>query len=456
MPMTCAGPAINPTVPPANTFLQLGMRVVTCVRDGFRDDFAGMTACLRESGWRCLLDEAWHNASERFRVRGVTLPEAADVTFACAASILAIGATCRYLWPELRALERAIAEGEGARHEWALQTDAQLRRRTLADVTVMRQCMAAFEATEADANAANTTTTANAGVSARDHDRMSPTSRRRLAEMRISEALVLHVADAPQSSLAQSDRVAGLCQLLAHGLGFRLPAARLRTLHVSDARPSLIRFDEAFALLRERLEPDWRRDTPGAPTFCVHPIDVQLFDPAETTDDLCADVRDARRLLTHPEALRRVRSRVVALIAASVREDCGGTGDWRALAERALRTAAQLGMTCGRVLGALGIATRSGVSARAAWRWSDEVPMAPGRHPAPAIGADVAQWVARTMLLAGKTACPPRLAALARGDTPASLVIGSAAWTDLVDGIAVLGREHWRVAYAQVCGVGRA
>ncbi len=82
--------------------------------------------------------------------------------------------------------------------------------------------------------------------------------------------------------------------------------------------------------------------------------------------------------------------------------------------------------------------------------------MAPGRHPAPAIEADVAQWVARTMLLAGKTACPPRLAALARGDTPASLVIGSAAWTDLVDGIAVLGREHWRVAYAQVCGVGRA
>lgn len=453
MPIPCAGPALDPTVAPANSFLQLAMHAMRCVRDGFRDDFTGITACLRESGWQRLLDEAWHSASERFQVRSVTLPETADVTFACAASAIAIGATWRYLWPELRTLERAIAEGDGAQREWALQADAQLRRRTLADVTAMRQCMAAFEATESAANAADT---ANAGVSARDQDRMSPTSRRRLAEMRISEALVLHVADAPQSSLAQSDRVAGLCQLLAHGLGFRLPAARLRTLHVSDARPSLIRFDEAFALLRERLEPDWRRDTPGAPTFCVHPIDVQLFDPAETTDDLCADVRDARRLLTHPEALRRVRSRVVALIAASVREDCGGTGDWRAFAERALSTAAQLGMTCGRVLGALGIATRSGVSARATWRWSDEAPTAPGRQSAPAIEADVAQWVARIMLLAGKAPCPPRLAALARGDTPASLVIGSAAWTDLVDGIAVVGREHWRVAYTPLCEIGRA
>jgi hypothetical protein len=287
----------------------------------------------------------------------------------------------------------------------------------------------------------------------------TPTTRRQLAEREIAQALILHVADTPQSSLAQSDRVAALCQLLAHGLGFRQPGALRRTLQIDDEKPSLIRFDDAFTLLRERLEPDWRHDEEDSPTFNVHPIDVQLFDPDETTADLSDDTCVARLRLTDPKALQRVRSRVVGLIAASVRNDCGGTGDWRALAQSALTLAVQHGMTCEKVLAALGVATRSGISARRTWHWSDEPMPRRADVVTPTLPMDAARWVARLMLLAGtpptREPCPPRLVALARGDTPPSLVIGSADWVHLVDGIRALGRDHWRTPHAHVVNAGR-
>lgn len=438
---------------PVNPFLRLADDAMNCLHEGFRGNFAGAALCWRDSGLHHLLNDAWQSGSLRFQRHGAALPGAADVTFACALSAVTVGATCRYLWPELRALERACTAGEGALREWALDTDAQLRRRTVEEVTAMRQCLAAFDATQTPAHPLPPTAVSQ---------RASTTTRRKFAELRIAESLILHLADAPQASLAQSDRVVGLCQLLAHGLGFRLSGAVRHALNLSDDRPSLIRDDAAFALLRERLEPDWRHDAEGSPTFSVHPVDVQLFDPLETTDDLSDDTRDARAMLTHPEALRRVRSRVVALFAASVRDDCGGDGDWRNLAVRALNTAAERGMTCERVLNAIGVATRASISARFAWRWTDEpVPQA-GDVRVPAIPMDVAPWIARVMLVAGRpgragrrTPCPPRLAALARGDTPASLVIGSTDWMHLVDGIGALGRDHWHASYAQVREAGR-
>ncbi|VVD84677.1 hypothetical protein [Pandoraea anhela] len=451
--------------PSISTLFQLTRAAAHCVFDAFRGDFSGAAACLRENGLRDLLADAWHQASLRFHRHAAAHPGAADVGFACALSALTVGATCTYLWPELKALEQAIDGGGEAQRQWALQTDSQLRRRTLADVTAMRQCLAVFEAT---AHAAK----------AREDGAALP--RRALAEMRIVESLLLHIADAPQSDFARSDRVAGLCQLMAHGLGFKLPKALRDALRISDERPSLIRDDNAFALLKSRLAPDWRHDEAGSPTFSVHPIDVQIFDPAETTDDLSAKTRNERRLLTHAKALRRVRTRLVALFAASVRHDCGGTGDWRHLAERALTAAAQHGMTCEQVMTALGVATRAGVSARYAWRWSDEPTPQPGETLRPTIALDVAQWIACVMIVAGRpegddhnqsnvghvgnvghpvnaghAPCPPRLAALVRGDTPPSLKIGSADWILLVDGIDTLGRDHWHASFAQVCEAGK-
>lgn len=433
-----------------SSFLHLAYEVANCAYDGFRGDFAGAAACLRDSGLHHLLSNAWQNASGRYQERGLSVPGApgiagvADVAFACALSALTVGAACRYLWPELRALENAFGEGVQGRRQWALQTQTQLRRRTAADITAMRQCLAAFDATQMFVHSAQQTTAS---------------SGRKLAERNIAEALILHIADAPQTSIAHSDRVASLCQLLAHGLGFKLPLAMRQALHVDDARPSLIRYDDAFALLRERLEPDWRHDVAGSPTFTVHPVDIQLFDPAETTDDLSMETRAARRQLTHPGALRRVRSRVVALMAASVREDCGSAADWRELGEFALTAAAQRGLACERVLDAMGIAIRSGVSARVAWRWTDEPPVQAGQVMMSTIPVDVSRWLARVMLVAGKpdmrVPCPPRLAALARGDTPSSLVIGATDWIHLVDGIRALGRDHWHATYAQVCEAGR-
>ncbi|AKM29527.1 hypothetical protein AB870_04300 [Pandoraea faecigallinarum] len=418
-----------------------------CIFDVFRADFSGAAACLRESGLHHLLAGAWHRASRCFQTHAAGQPGAADVGFACALSALTVGATCTYLWPELKALEQAIGGGGETQRQWALQTDSQLRRRTMADVSAMRQCLAVFDAT------------APAATAERDGASLP---RRALAEMRIAEALLLHVADTPQPDLARSDRVAGLCQLMAHGLGFKLPRALREALRITDERPSLIRDDNAFALLKARLEPDWRHDEPGSPTFTVHPIDVQMFDPAETTGDLCAAARNERRLLTHPTALRRVRARLVELFAASVRNDCGGNGDWRQIAERAMAVAAQQGMTCDNVLSALGIATRAGISARHAWRWSDEPALQPGETMRPAIPFDVARWIARVMIVAGRpdasaahAPCPARLAALVRGDTPPSLRIGSPDWMRLVEGIDALGRDHWHTAFAQVCEEGR-
>ncbi|VVE30331.1 hypothetical protein [Pandoraea terrigena] len=438
--------------PPVNTFLRLANEAANCLHDGLRGDFAGAAACLRDSGLRHLLDGAWQSARLGYQRHGAGLPAAADVTFACALSAVTIGAACRYLWPELRALEHAFGanSSEDAPRQWGLETDAQLSRRNVAEITAMRQCLAAFDATRTAVNPLPIS-----AVSAR----AGATTRRKFAELRIAESLILHIADAPQVSLGQSDRVVGLCQLLAHGLGFRLPDVVRQALHISDDRPSLIRDDAAFALLRERLEPDWRSDVENAPTFSVHPVDVQLFDPSETTDDLSDDTRNARAMLTHPEALRRVRSRVVALIAASVRDDCGGVGNWRNLTVCALNTAAQRGMTCGRVLDAIGLATRTRISARFAWRWTDAPVAQAGDVVVPAIPSDVAPWIARVMMVAGKagrrTPCPPRLAALARGDTPPSLVIGSTDWMYLVDGVGALGRDHWHASYAQVCEAGR-
>ncbi|WP_156181677.1 hypothetical protein [Pandoraea apista] len=448
-------PSVSSTAASSNsTFLHLAYEAVNCLYDGFRGDFQGASACLRGSGLSHLLNNGWGMAGQRHQERALSAPDttgvwgATDVAFACALSALTIGAVCRYLWPEMRALENAFREGEQGPREWALQTRAQLRRRTPADVTSMRQCLAAFDATQIFADAASATV---------DSVNVPVPSRRKLAERKIAEILVLHIADAPQTCIAQSDRVSSLCQLLAHGLGFKLPRTMREALRVDDARPSLIRYDDAFTLLRERLEPNWRDDLGGSPTFTVHPIDVQLFDPAETTGDLTKETRMARRQLTHPQALRRVRDRVVALMAASVKGDCGSTADWRDLGEFALVAAVQRGLPCERVLDALGIAVRAGVTARFAWRWTDD----PQTQPvASTIPVDVSRWLARVLMVAGKPEmrepCPPRLAALARGDTPASLMIGSRDWIHLVDGVRALGRDHWHADYAAVCEAGKA
>ena len=444
--VTPSFPAASPPSAVA-ALAHLASEAANCLYDGFRGDFTGAAACLRESGLRHLLTQAWQGAGDRYRQQGATMTKVADVGLACALSAVTIGAACRYLWPEFRALEAVFEAGAPAQRRWLHQTELQLRRTTLADVTAMRQCAAVFDATQA-------------AHAAQAQPQAVPMSRRTRAEMRIAESVLLHIADAPQADVARSDRVVALCQLMAHGFGFKLPNAVLAALHVDDERPSLIRYDEAFALLRERLEPDWRHDAPGSPTFSVHPVDVQMFDPAETTDDLSNKTRDARRLLTHPVALRRVRRRLVALFAASVREDCGGAGDWRNVAQRALAKAAAEGMTCDQVCTALGIATRAGITARFAWRWTDEPVPPPGARLVPEIAPDVARWIARVMIVAGnpdsQEPCPPRLAALARGDTPPSLVIGSPDWRHLVDGIDVLGRDHWQVPFAQVCEVGKA
>jgi len=431
--------------PPATgTLLQVALNAMYCAFDGFRGDFSGAAACLRESGLGQLLSDTWQHAGQRFQQHAPTHSGVSDVGFACALSAITVGATWTYLLPEFKALERAIDGGDETQRQWALQTDSQLRRRTVADVTAMRQCLAVFDATALAATAQQ------AGTNM---------PRRALAEMRIAEALLLHIADAPQSDFARSDRVAGLCQLMAHGLGFKLPKTVREALHISDERPSLIRDDNAFTLLKSQLAPDWREDEAGSATFTVHPIDVQVFDPDETTDDLSSKTRNERRLLTHPVALRRVRARLVALFAASVREDCGGTGDWRALAQRALAAAAQHGMSCDKVLLAMGIATRSGISASFAWRWSDEQVLRPGETLRPTIPVDVAEWIARVMIVAGNPdanlPCPSRLAALARGDTPPTLKVGSDDWVRLTDGIDALGRSHWHMPFTQVCNAAR-
>ncbi|WP_322880561.1 hypothetical protein [Pandoraea sputorum] len=439
-----ASPSMVSSASPTGTLFQVVMNAMHCAFDGFRGDFSGAQACLRESGLSQLLSDAWQHAGQRFQQHALTHSGVSDVGFACALSAITVGATCTYLWPELKALERAIDGGDETQRQWALQTDTQLRRRTVADVTAMRQCLAVFDATALAAAAQQAGT---------------DMPRRALAEMRIAEALLLHIADAPQSDEARSDRIAGLCQLMAHGLGFKLPKTVRDALHISDERPSLIRDDNAFALLKTQLEPDWRQDEAGSATFTVHPIDVQVFDPDETTDDLSSKTRNERRLLTHPVALGRVRARLVALFAASVREDCGGTGDWRALAQRALAVAAEHGMSCDKVLLAMGIATRSSISARFAWRWSDEPAPRPGETLRPTISLDVAQWIARVMIVAGNPdanlPCPSRLAALVRGDTPPTLKIGSDDWVRLTDGIDALGRSHWHLSFVQVCNAAR-
>ncbi|UVA78144.1 hypothetical protein [Pandoraea commovens] len=431
--------------PPATgTLVQVALKAMHCAFDSFRGDFSGAVACLRESGLSQLLSDTWQHAGQRFQQHAPTHSGVSDVGIACALSAIAVGATYTYLWPELKALERAIDGGDETQRQWALQTDTQLRRRTVADVTAMSQCLAVFDATALAATAQQAGT---------------DMPRRALAEMRIAEALLLHIADVPQSDYARSDRIAGLCQLMAHGLGFKLPKTVRDALHISDERQSLIRDDNAFALLKTQLEPDWRQDEAGSATFTVHPVDVQVFDPDETTDDLSPETRNERRLLTNPVALRRVRARLVALFAASVREDCGGTGDWRALALRALGVAAQHGMSCDNVLLAMGIATRSGISARFAWRWSDERGPRPGETLPPTIPVDVAQWIGRVMIVAGNPdanlPCPSRLAALVRGDTPPTLKIGSDEWVRLTDGIEALGRDHWHKSFAQVCNAAR-
>lgn len=305
------------------------------------------------------------------------------------------------------------------------------------------------------------------------------------ADCDIATALIVHLSNTPQDTDLKSVRVTRLCALLAHHLGFVLAADYAKSSHLDTHPNTLIQHDDSFALLHALLAPDWEHDKEGAPTFSVHPVDVQLFDPEETTSDLLAPygtidpdsgspesiavrarkIRESRERLTDKAALERVRSRVVTSIAASVRHECDRTSlDWRVRAKFELIIAACSGMTYGDMLGRLGDAAMRDISARGNWRWRDDPPD-DEYGPAPAsMPEHVAKWLVRVLASAPvlpdmtDTQASPRatgLMAFARMDTPASLVVGSPEWDELVKGVEIIGERHWYASLAEVCHAGR-
>ncbi|VVE23239.1 hypothetical protein PIN31115_03252 [Pandoraea iniqua] len=301
------------------------------------------------------------------------------------------------------------------------------------------------------------------------------------ADADISRALIVHLSNTPRASDLDSWHIVALCGLLAHGLDFQLNAADEQSLRIIPAMPSLIRRDEMFGRLHDLLVPDWASDAPGAPTFSVHPVDVQLFDPEETTDDLEAppaarvdastpapsrdarkqEIRETRERLTDTAALARVRSRVVSLIAASVRNDCGIRADWQYLFNMQMSTASVYLETCTDVLERIGNSVMADVSTRDIWKWHD-APAAGTHGPwPPSMPMHVAQWLARVLIIeAGVQSTPAArsasgFAAMARMDTPPALVIGSMAWGDLVKGVEVMGNAHWHASFDTVSRAGK-
>jgi len=304
------------------------------------------------------------------------------------------------------------------------------------------------------------------------------------SDIDIERALIVHLSNVPQDTDLKSLRVTQLCALLAHHLGFVLAADYAKSIHLDTHPHTLIQHDESFALLHALLAPDWGRDEEGAPTFSVHPVDVQLFDPEETTSDLLApygtiddsaspdssaararEIRESRERLTDKAALERVRSHVVTSIAESVRHEGDRTSlDWRVRAKFELIIAACSGMTYGDVLGRLGDAAMRDISVRGNWRWPDDPPD-DEYGPAPAsMPEHVAKWLVRVLASAPvlpdmtDTQASPRatgLMAFARMDTPASLVVGSPEWNDLVKGVEIIGERHWYASFATVCHAGR-
>ncbi|WP_150681530.1 hypothetical protein [Pandoraea pneumonica] len=312
-----------------------------------------------------------------------------------------------------------------------------------------------------------------------------PNPDRPLADIEIARALVVHLSNTPQDTDLKSHRVTQLCALLAHGLGFSLDADYAKSIFLDTHPHTLIQHNDSFALLHALLAPDWEHDKEGAPTFSVHPVDVQLFDPEETTSDLLApyraidddsaspdssatrarEIRESRERLTDKAALERVRSRVVTGIAASVRHECDRTPlGWRVTAKIELIIATSTDMTYGEMLERLGVAVMGDISVRGYWRWDGDPPD-DEYGPAPAsMPEHVAKWLVR--VLASEPELPDMtdtqtsslaasLTALARMDTPASLGVGSPEWNDLVKGVEIIGERHWYASFAQVCHAGR-
>ncbi len=301
------------------------------------------------------------------------------------------------------------------------------------------------------------------------------------ADADISRALIVHLSNTPRQSDPDSWHVVALCGLLAHGLDFHLNAAHVQNLRIIPAMPSLIRRDEMFALLHDLLVPAWETDVAGAPTFSVHPVDVQLFDPEETTGDLealeevCDDasvpkkshdtrkqeIRENRERLTDVAALERVRARVVSLIAASVRNDCGMRADWRYLFNMQMSIASVYLDSCSSVLERIGNSVMADISTRDIWKWHDAPPAGTHGPWPPSMPMHVAQWLARVLITeAGIQATPTArsaygFAAMARMDTPPALVIGSLEWSELVKGVEIMGNAHWRASFDTVSRAGR-
>lgn len=301
------------------------------------------------------------------------------------------------------------------------------------------------------------------------------------ADADISRALIVHLANTPRASDLESWYVVALCGLLAHGLDFQLSHDDETNLRIIPHMPSLIQRDESFALLHDLLVPAWETDVEGAPTFSVHPVDVQLFDPEETTEDLEApketrddesipektlearkqEIREARERMTDKAALGRVRARVVSLIAASVRNDCGMRADWRYLFNMQMSTASLYLETCGDIFERIGNNIMGNVSTRDLWKWTDAAPAGTHGPWPPSMPMPVAQWLARIMVLdddvrsARGTPSSYQFAALARMDTPPSLVVGSLEWGDLVNGVRVMRNQHWRASFETVCLAGK-
>lgn len=300
------------------------------------------------------------------------------------------------------------------------------------------------------------------------------------ADADIARALIVHLANTPRASDMDSWHVIALCGLLAHGLDFQLSQADAQNLRIIPGMPSLIRRDDMFVLLHDVLVPEWETDDEGAPTFSVHPVDVQLFDPDETTDDLGEDprgtpfrsspetiarrkreIREWRERITEVGATERVCSRVVSLIAASVRNDCGVRTDWRYLFNMQMSIASVYLETCADVLERIGNSVMADVSPRDIWKWHDAAPIDTHGPRLPSMPMPVAQWLARVLIIEAGVQTTPTVhsafgfAAMARMDTPPALVIGSPAWSELVKGVEVMGNAHWRVSFDTVSRAGR-
>ncbi|MGV4353102.1 hypothetical protein ACPWSP_18465 [Pandoraea pneumonica] len=295
-----------------------------------------------------------------------------------------------------------------------------------------------------------------------------------MADIEIAKALIVHLSNTPQDTDVKSTRVTTLCALLAHGLGFVLADKYAASIHLDKHPHTLIQHDDSFAWLHALLVPDWKHDTPGDPTFSVHPVDPQLFDSNESTDDLVAyqspdaspqqtteerktAIRDWRRRLTDRDALTRVRSRIVKLIANSVRDDCAHKPiDWRVKTKLALIYARTHGITCGDMLARLGEAVMRDISVYGTWQASDDRPRDEAASRPPSMPMNAAQWLVR-VLAAERDApgtpaseCQSGLMALARMDTPASVVVGSPSWANLVKGVEVMGERHWYASFDTV------